>query len=114
MRETEVFRVLASADRQLLLHELVSTGEKATVEELSRRVAARRHQISSEKISEDKVECAHLRLVHVHLPMLLDLNVIEQDEDTVALTDECKAPLLEAAEVLEEWPPDDLLQHHPS
>lgn len=110
MRETEAFRVLASADRQLLLHELVCTDEPATEGELSRKVAARRHQISPETISEEKIERAHVRLIHEHLPLLLDLNVIERDGDRVALTDACRDQWLEAAKTLEVWPPDDWLQ----
>lgn len=111
MKETEAFRALGSADRQVLLHELVTTDGKTTEEELSRKVAARRHQIPPAKISEKKIERAHVRLVHVHLPLLLDLNIIERDDHKVTLTnDERRDQLLEAAEVIETWPPDDLLQ----
>lgn len=107
--------MLASVDRQLLLHELLRTDGKATEEELSRQVAARRHQLAPEKISEEKVERARVRLVHVHLPLLLDLGIIDRDDGAVSLTDDERTDqLLEAAEVLEEWPPDELLQHPPS
>lgn len=115
MDETEVIRVLASADRQLLLHELVRMDGKTTEEELSRRVAAGRHQISLETVSEEKIDCAHFRLTHVHLPLLLDLNIIEWNEGKLALTDdEHRNQLLETAEALEAWPPDNRLRHHPS
>lgn len=114
MKEIAAFRALASADRQFLLHELVRTDGKASEEELSRQVAARRHQLAPETINEETIDRAHLRLVHVHFPLLRDLDIIECDEGTVALTDECRDHLLEAAEMLEEWPPDDRLQHPPS
>ena len=115
MNEREAFRVLASADRQFLLYELVTGGGKATEEDLSRRVAAWRHQTSPEKIGEDEIERAHVRLVHVHLPLLLDLNIVEWDDGEVALTsDECRDRLLDVAEELDEWPPGDLLHHSPT
>lgn len=111
MNESEAFKLLASVDRQLLLHELVRTDGSVTEEELSLRVAARRHQLSFADISEKQVERAHLRLIHEHLPLLLDTNVVEWDEGTVVLTGECTGQLLDAAEALESWPPDDRLQH---
>lgn len=110
MKESEAFKVLASADRQLLLYELVRTDAPTAEEELARKVAARRHQITPETISEEKVERAHVRLVHEHFPLLLDLDVIKQDGGKVALTDECRDQWLEAAKALEVWPPDEWLE----
>ena len=115
MEETDMFRVLASADRQILFHELLSIDKEVTTEELSRQVAARRHQITPENISREKVKNAQIRLIHVHLPLLLDLNIIKLENDKVALAaDEYRDQLLEAAEVLEDWPPNDGLRHPPS
>lgn len=73
MKETEVIKALASADCQVLLNELIHTDGRATEEDLARRVAAERHQIPPETISEEQAERAHVRLVHFHLPLLLEL-----------------------------------------
>ncbi|MFC6826270.1 DUF7344 domain-containing protein [Halopelagius fulvigenes] len=105
MKETEAFRILGSADRQILLHELVRTDGGVAEEELARRVAARRHRISPESLSEEDIERAHVRLVHFHFPLLRELSIIEQNEDEVSLTkSERRDQLLKAASELEGWP----------
>lgn len=114
MKQTEAFRLLASADRQLVLHELVEKGGETTIGRLSREVAARRHRISPERISDDEIERAYVRLVHTHLPVMAEKGVIsvEWDGGDVFLTDEEDIDhLFEAAEELDSWPPDDLLEH---
>lgn len=109
MEEKEAFRALGSADRQILLYVLVTGDDPVTVEDLSRKVAAGRHQTRPEKTSDDKIERALVRLVHVHLPMLADMDIIERDGDTVTLNDDaCREQLIESAELLDIWPPDGL------
>lgn len=113
MKQTEAFRVLASADRQLVLHELLERDGTASIDDLSRQVAARRHRLSSGKIDDAMVERAHVRLVHAHFPHLQarELIDIDWDDEAVALTDEeCVDQLLEAADELDSWPPTDLLE----
>ena len=112
MNQMEAFRILASADRQLVLHELLERDEEACIEQISQQVAARRHRISPEKISDIKVEHAHVRLVHAHLPKLQERNIIniDWDDEEISLVDgEDIDRLLDAAEELESWPPNDLL-----
>ena len=114
MEQTEAFRVLASADRQLVLHELLERDGAASVAEISRQVAARRHRISSGKIDDGLIERAHVRLVHSHFPHLMeqDLIAVDWEDGEIALTDEESVDqLLEAAEELDSWPPTDLLDH---
>lgn len=114
MKQTEAFRLLASADRQLILHELRKKDGESCVEELSERVAARRHRIAPGKISHEEIERAHVRLRHTHLPQLAEKDVISHDTSTktAALHDEASVEqLFEAAEELDCWPPDDLLEH---
>lgn len=110
MDETEVFKILASADRQILLQVLASADETATEKELSRIVAAQRHDISPEAVSEEEIKRARIRLVHKHLPKLLEQNVIEQDGNKVALTDGGRDQWIEAAKTLGGWPPDERVQ----
>lgn len=105
MKESDTFRMLASVDRQLVLYELERADGPTTEEELACKVAARRHDISPEKTSDEEIERAHTRLVHNHIPLLLDLNVIEQNGDRVVLNDECRDQWLEAARTLDAWPP---------
>jgi|GEM_PF-1761478 len=110
MEGTEVFRALGSADRQILLYELVTTDGPVIEAALARTVAARRHQIPREAVREPTAHRARIRLVHIHLPMLVDMDVVTRGEDEVALTgDACRERLIEAADVIGAWPPDDTL-----
>lgn len=109
MEEKEAFRALSSADRQILLYVLVTAEEPVATEELSRKVAAGRHQTHPEETSDEKIERALVRLVHVHLPLLADMDIIERDGETVTLDDEtCREQLAESADILDIWPPDGL------
>ena len=114
MNQTEAFHVLASADRQLVLHELLARDDPVDVDELSRAVAARRHRLPPEKVTGGMIERAQVRLVHGHLPRLAEADAVDVDwsDRTVALTDgESAEQLFDAATELESWPPDDLLEH---
>ncbi|MXV61758.1 hypothetical protein GS429_06695 [Natronorubrum sp. JWXQ-INN-674] len=114
MTQTEAFRLLASADRQLVLHELCEEGGDASISELSERIAARRHRLSPDKISDKQVERARVRLVHAHLPKLSEADIINHDvrDNTVVLNeDESVARLFDAADEIDGWPPTDLLEH---
>ena len=111
MKRTDAFRVLASADRQLVLDELCRRSEPVTVGTLSRRVAARRHRLPPDTVSDAQADRAQIRLVHRHFPRLEDRGVIAVDwsEREVSLADgETVDTLLEAAAELEQWPPTDL------
>lgn len=112
MDRTDAFRVLASADRQLVLHELIDRDESMSVGTLSQHVAARRHRISTETVCDAQADRAQIRLVHLHFPQLMEQNVITVDweNDEVSLTDTDDVDvLLEAAEELDRWPPTDLV-----
>lgn len=116
MERTEAFHTLASADRQLVLHELVEKNGEINVEELSRQVAARRHRIPPGRIDEQLLRRAQVRLVHSHFPYLAENDLIDVDwnDREVSLTDEESVDqLFEAAEELDSWPPTDLLDHPP-
>lgn len=109
MDDTDVFLALDSADRQILLSELVTTDGPVSEVALTRTVAARRHQAPRESVREPTVHRTYLRLMHVHLPLLVDVDVVTRD-DEVALTDDaCRERLLEAADVIDASPPDNML-----
>lgn len=114
MEETEAVRVLASADRQLLLNELIRSDGRTTEEALAQSVAARRHRIPPETVSAEQAERAHVRLVHFHLPLLHDFGIIEWDDGEVTFAHgSCPDQLLDATELLDEWPPEDRVRHRP-
>lgn len=108
MNRSEAFGVLASADRQYLLDELLERNGEDTVAGLSRRVAARRHRTTREDVPATAVERARVRLVHIHVPRLLERDVIDVDweEDVVVLDEAAADMLLDAAEELDGWPPE--------
>ncbi|MGQ3411963.1 DUF7344 domain-containing protein [Natrinema sp. LN54] len=109
MEPSDAYRVIASVDRQYLLHELVEHGGESSVRDLARRVAIRRHRTDSANISETEIDRARLRLVHIHLPQLLERDVIDVDwnDGAVALAEDDRVdPLLEAAEEVAQWPPE--------
>ncbi len=111
MNRTDAFRVLASADRQLILHELVTADGPLAVETLSRHVAMRRHRLPPETVSDEQIERAQVRLVHQHFPILLEreLVTVDWDRNEVALADTpALETLLDAATELDQWPPDDM------
>lgn len=113
MDSTVAFRLLASADRQHVLHSLLESDGEITVEELSREVAARRHRTPSSALPETDVERAQVRLVHIHFPKLTARNVVtvDWDDGSVHLEDEAAVDsLLAAAEELPDWPPDQRLK----
>ena len=90
---------------------------KATVDDLSRQVAARRHRITPENLTDEMVKRAQIRLFHTHFPRLIDSSIIHVDWDSelVSLTDDVNVnQLFEAAKVLDGWPPTDLLGFQPS
>lgn len=104
MEQMEAFHVLASADRQHALQELVEREGVASVEELSRQVAARRHRVRPEKLTDREVERAHVRLVHTHFPLLTETDVIsiDKNDDAIRLEDgEAVDRVLEAANELD-------------
>ena len=111
MDQRDAFRVLASADRQLVLYELVDQNEPVSIGSLSQTIAARRHRVSTETVSDAQTDRAQVRLVHLHFPQLMERDIITVDwsDDKVSLADtEHVYVLLEAAEELEPWPPNDM------
>lgn len=112
MDRRDAYRVLASADRQLVLHELLDGEESVGVDELARQVAARRHRLRPRRVSEDQLSRARVRLVHVHLPLLAERELVADDwpDGTVTLAEGANLErVLDAGDRLETWPPDDLL-----
>lgn len=103
--------ILASADRQIVLDELLVRNEELAVETLSEIVAARRHKLSPESVTETMVKQAQIRLVHEHLPTLADAGIINVSWSTQTITlcdGENTTRLLETAAELDNWPPADL------
>ncbi|OVE85479.1 DUF7344 domain-containing protein [Natronolimnobius baerhuensis] len=111
MNRTETVHILASADRQIILDELLVREDPIPIEALSRIVASRRHKLPPANVTETRVEQAQSRLVHKHLPELADSATIDIDwsSETVTLCEgDSLQQLLETAAELDTWPPTDL------
>lgn len=109
MEPTETARLLASADRQYALYELVLADGAITIEDLSRRVAAGRHRTRPETLDAGAIERARVRMTHVHVPKLAASDVVSVDwgDDEVWLADgEAVDDVLETAGTFDQWPPD--------
>ncbi|MDS0473963.1 hypothetical protein [Natrinema sp. 1APR25-10V2] len=108
MDQSDAFRILASADRQYLFHELVERDGASTVETLSRIVAVRRHRTTLGNVSDAEIDRTRVRLVHIHLPQLLERGIVDVDwsDETVAFSEDAEIDLLlESAAELDQWPP---------
>ena len=113
MEEPEALRVVASADRQIVLQELSEANSTISVKELSRKVASRRNRTPPSSISDKRVRYAQIRLVHRHLPLLEDRDVIDaawRDGEVKFTDEESVEQLFQVADDLQNWPPDDLLE----
>ncbi|WP_049927108.1 DUF7344 domain-containing protein [Halopiger goleimassiliensis] len=109
MERTDAYHVLASADRQHVVHELSTRRSDPELSTLARAVAARRHRIDPESVPDEYVDRARVRLIHTHLPKLDEHGVVsyESDGDRIALEeDDTVERLLEVADELPAWPPD--------
>ncbi|ELY54910.1 hypothetical protein C491_17474 [Natronococcus amylolyticus DSM 10524] len=99
MNQHEAFEILADADRQHILYELVENDGVSTVSDLSQRIAS-----CSDTAHETAFKHAKVSLVHNHLPRLEHYGVLEYDTRSgdVVLTDTGSVePILNAAEEVE-------------
>jgi hypothetical protein len=99
MNQPEAFEILAAADRQHILYELVENDGFSTISDLSQRIA-----FHSDNEHETAFKHAKISLVHNHLPRLEDYGVLEYDTRSgdVVLTDAGSVePLLNTAEEVE-------------
>ncbi|WP_254528395.1 DUF7344 domain-containing protein [Natrinema gelatinilyticum] len=109
MDQSDAFRVLASADRQYLFHELVERGGASTVDTLSRQISVRRHRTSPEKVTDAEIDRTRVRLIHIHLPQLLERDIVDVDwtDGEIRFTEDADIDLLlDAAAELKQWPPE--------
>ncbi|WP_254763315.1 DUF7344 domain-containing protein [Natrinema marinum] len=117
MEQSDAFKVLASADRQYMFHELVERNGTSTVDSLSKRVAVRRHRTTPENVTDAEVDRTRVRLIHIHLPQLLERGIVDVDwtDGTVTFAEDAEVELLlEAAAELDQWPPKPRVRQPPS
>ncbi|MDG5821520.1 hypothetical protein [Natronococcus sp. A-GB7] len=81
MDSQTALNLLANADRQHIVEELLENGGRSNVGVLSQQLAARRRNNADELQQEQ----ARLELHHNHLPRLADHGVIEYDQRTGAI-----------------------------
>lgn len=72
------FTLLANSRRRYLLYHFLEN-DWATVEALSRRIAAWEADVQVQEIDDDDREWVAVSLVHNHLPRLADHDVLEYD-----------------------------------
>jgi len=112
MDQLEAIHILASADRQIVVRKLFEREGEASITEISKQVAAERHQTSPHSISDNTIERAQIRLVHNHLPRMIEAGLINKNDNMVSLINgEGIEKVSEVAEELEPWASDDLLEH---
>jgi len=77
---SETFSVLRNVRRRAVITHLARTTEIASVNEISRAVAATEHDIPPEHVTDRQHKCVYVSLLQVHLPALVEKSVIEWDE----------------------------------
>lgn len=105
----DVFDLLAVAERRAVLNVVRERGPMGE-RPLARRVVARRRDVPSDAVTEERVETLHQALWHVHLPKLDETTLIDHDraERRVApgTTLDSVAPLLTFASEYDGTKPD--------
>ena len=84
-----VFTMLSNARRRSVIHYLKQRGERVTVRELSRQVAAWENGVDVNKLDYKQRKRVYTSLYQTHLPKLNDAGIVDYDRDrgTVALGD---------------------------
>lgn len=96
-----IHRLLATSERRYLLSLLQET-KGGKVEEFACRIAAAKRGVSPTAVDEDTRKQITIALVHNHLPLLADHQVVKYDDETGEITPKDGlhelAPYLEAGE----------------
>ena len=99
------FALLADTQRRRILYRLLDT-EYATVESLSRGLAAAEAETTVRAVSDEAADQVGIALVHEHLPRLADCGVVDFDarsgDVVTASSFEALEPFLERARTLED------------
>ena len=84
-----VFTMLSNARRRHVIHYLKQRGERVTIRELSRQVAAWENGIETDALDYKQRKRVYTSLHQTHLPKLDDAGIVDYDRDrgTVALDD---------------------------
>lgn len=78
----QVFELLNSRRRRLVLYHLKQHGDGTTVTELSKQVAAVENETDVESLAKQQQKRVYISLYQTHVPKLADAGIIEHDEET--------------------------------
>ncbi|WP_266080044.1 DUF7344 domain-containing protein [Haladaptatus caseinilyticus] len=88
-----VFDVLANLRRRFALSYLQDRSTPIAIADLIAEVAAHQHETTPNEIPDEIVQRERIRFHHIHLPKLVDANLVAVDTDrnTVVATDALQA-----------------------
>jgi len=86
----EVFEILSSQRRRMVLYYLRTHDEAATVNELAEQIAAWENEIDIEELTSQQRKRVYVSLYQTHLPKLAETNIVDYDVDegSVRLTEQ--------------------------
>lgn len=84
--EDDVFDVLRNGRRRIVLTYLLENDGRATVERLTKRVAAEEYDVDPEDVTAEQYKRVYTGIYQGHLPRMDDLGVVEFDEDRKTVT----------------------------
>lgn len=89
LNRDEVFEILKSQRRRMVLYYLRRNGDPVTMPELVEQIAAWENDVEIDEISSQQRKRTYVSLYQTHLPKLADTGLIEYegDDEDITLTD---------------------------
>lgn len=87
----DLFEVLSNAHRRFVVSCLATHPNPLAVADFATELACWECKTPSDHISAEQVESRYINLYHVHIPKMADAGILRynQEQDTIALADEC-------------------------
>lgn len=89
LTESDILEILRNSRRRTAISYLLQEGDRATLKELTKYVAAQEYEVATTEVSPDQHKRVYTALYQYHLPQLDDFDVVDFDKEgkTVALDD---------------------------
>lgn len=89
----ELFQILSNSRRRYIIYYLSQDGPELSLKDLATKVAAVEGEMAESEVTPDERQRVYISLYQTHLPKLQDADVVTYDEDerTVALTDDIRS-----------------------
>lgn len=81
LEEDVIFDILSNSRRRNILVYLLQNQEPMTIQELSRKVAARENDIPVDDVTKEQQKRVYVSLYQTHIPNLVDAGLVTQDEE---------------------------------